>query len=122
MRRSLLYVYAHLPLVVGLTAVGVGVKLAITEAGAPDLSDGARWILCAGIALAFGAVVVLRLATTHSRRDRECWLCGGTVALTLLLAVAGGGLDPVLLVGVLALALAGQVVMDVVDHARHAAS
>jgi low temperature requirement protein LtrA len=119
MRRvHFLYVYAHLPLLAGLTAVGVGVKLAITEAGGPDLSNGARWILCAGIALAFGAIVALQLATTHRGRERDAWLRGGTPALALALAIAGGGLDPMVVLGVLALALASQVVLEVVDRER----
>ena len=126
LRRSIwagqLYLYSHLPLVAGLTAVGVGVKLAIKETGAPGLPDGARWVLCAGIALAFGAVAVLHLATTRSRRDPDVWLRAGTAVLALVLAVAGGGLGPIVVVGVLAVALVGQVVVEVAAHERHAPS
>ena len=62
-----IYLYAHLPLLIGLAALGAGVKLAIKATQESGLTDEVSWIIGVGIALFMGAVAVLHLVTTQSR-------------------------------------------------------
>jgi low temperature requirement protein LtrA len=73
-RAGQLYVYGHLPLLAGLTAVGAGTALAIEEAGEPVLAAGARWAFCGGVAISVLAMAVIHVGSVHSLRDREFWL------------------------------------------------
>ena len=81
------------------------------------LADSSRWILCAGVTLAFGALALVHLATTRSRRDPDLWLRGGTAAAALVLAAVGGGLDPLPVLAILVALVAAQVAFEVVGHA-----
>ena len=120
-RRSVwagqVYLYGHVPLLIGLTSLGVGVKYAIKDTSGSALADSSRWILCGGVALAFGALALVHLATTRSRRDPDLWLRGGTAAAALVLAAVGGGLDPLPVLAILAALVAAQVAFEVVGHA-----
>jgi low temperature requirement protein LtrA len=107
-----LYLYGHLPLVAGLTALGVGVKLAIKATDAGELGDPGRWVLCGAVALAFAALTALHISESRSPRDLELWLRLGTAAAALLLAATGSGLGPVAVVGVLAVVLVLQVAVE----------
>lgn len=40
-----IYVYSHFPLLAGVAALGVGIKLAITQVANPALTAGTRWAL-----------------------------------------------------------------------------
>ena len=72
-----IYLYAHLPLLIGLAALGAGVKLAIKATQESGLTDEVSWIIGVGIALFMGAVAVLHLVTTQSRSDIDVWLRAG---------------------------------------------
>ena len=110
------YLYTHLPLMAGVITLGVGVKYAIQETAAPELTDHTRWILCGGIALAFGALALLHIIWSHTPRDIDSLLRISVALVALAIALGGSGLDPL---PVLAL-LAGAVVGAVVPRARPA--
>ncbi len=123
-RRSVLagqvYLYGHLPLLMGLTAVGAGTKLAIKEAGESDFSDGTRWALCGGVALCLASISVIHLATTGSGfRDPDLWLRLAVVAVAIALGFAA--LPPLATVPILAAAMVGLVAAEIAGHEGHVA-
>src|SRR4029450_2809814 len=105
-----IYLYAHLPLLIGLAALGAGVKLAIKATQESGLRDEVSWIIGVGVALFMGAVAVLHLVTTQSRDDIDVWLRLGTAALALGVGAIGAEIGIVAVLAVLFLAVAGQIV------------
>ncbi len=110
---GLVYVYSHFPLLVGVSAFGVGAKLAITQAGQPGLTAGARWALAGGIgAFALALAVVHLGAEWTSSHDRT--FIGRIVlaALAITLAAAGGAIPPLAFAALLAIALFAQLMLE----------
>jgi low temperature requirement protein LtrA len=114
--RFEVYFYGHLPLLIGLTGVGAGTKLAIA-ATADGLGGGERATLVGGAALSVGLLALMDGATKGTVRDRG--VVGRAVAALALvvLALAGGGLAPVLLVALLMAILAGELVSELLGPA-----
>jgi low temperature requirement protein LtrA len=113
------YLYSHVPLMAGVIALGVGVKDAIQETAASELSNETRWILCGGVALAFGALAALHLAWSRSPRDIDLILRLGVAFVALGVAYAGDGLGPVPVLAIVAAAVVGAVVLELALHHRH---
>lgn len=113
------YLYSHLPLMAGVISLGVGVKHAIGDTSEAGLADSHRWVLCGGLALAFGALAAIHLVSSRSRRDADLWLRLGVVAVALAVALAGGGLDPLPVVAILAVAVVASVGLELTMHDRH---
>ena len=109
-----LWLYLHLPLVIGLAALGVGVEKGILAAGNGAIMPTAeRWLLCGSVALCYAALSVLhRLGIIYLCKGRTRHRLGGGVAM-LVLAIAGGSLSPLMIM--LGVALVGliQVGLDV---------
>jgi low temperature requirement protein LtrA len=116
------YLYAHLPLLIGLAALGAGIKLGIKATQETGLTDEVSWIIGVGVALFMAAVAVMHLVTTQSRRDVDFWLRLGTAALALGLGALGPELRIVPLLAILAGALAAQIVLELATHERHVRS
>jgi low temperature requirement protein LtrA len=113
------FLYAHLPLLIGLAALGAGIKLAIKATQESGLTDEVSWIIGVGVALFMASVAVMHLVTTHSRRDVDLWLRLGTAALALALGSLGPELGIVPVLAILAGALVGQVVLELATHESH---
>jgi low temperature requirement protein LtrA len=113
------YLYAHLPLLIGLAALGAGIKLAIKATAEAGLANEASWIIGIGVALFMASVAVMHLATTHSRRDVDLWLRVGTAALALGLGAVGADTGVIPMLAILAAALAAQVVLELATHDSH---
>ena len=58
---GLTYTYVNYFVVVGLTALGIGVKLAVLDAGGDHHYDDTSWVLSAGLALAMVGLGVIQL-------------------------------------------------------------
>lgn len=114
------YLYAHLPLLIGLAALGAGVKLAIKSTQETGLTDEVSWVIGGGLALFMASVAVLHLVTTRSGRDVDVWLRVGTVVLALGLGAAGEEIGVVWLLAVLVAALAGQIALELAGRERPA--
>ena len=106
------WLYGHLPLVIGLSATGVGVEHIIASEAGNALSSPNRWLLCGGVALC-----VLSLGLLH--RTGIIFMCKvrskyrfGAAALLIILAIVGVGWSPLVVVGLVALVCATQVVQD----------
>lgn len=112
------WLFSHLPLTLGITALGVAVKKAIElEVGAPA-PDGVRWLLAGSLAGVFTAIAALDSAT--ERPDVQVGdgarIAGrlASAALLLILAQAGGGMSGDAFLGVVAAICVAQVVVDLV--------
>lgn len=112
------WLFSHLPLTLGVTALGVAVKKAIElEAGAPA-PDGVRWLLAGSLAGVFTAIAALDSAT--ERPDVQ--VSDGvritsrlvSAALLLILAKAGAGMTGDAFLGVVAALCVAQVAVDLV--------
>ena len=110
------YLYAHLPLLVGLTALGPAVKLAI-GGGAGDRP--AR-IAAVGVTAVLASLAVLHLATSRSGRDTDAWLRIGSGAAILAAGLAAPWLDVAGVLGIAAAALAAQLAYELLLHGDHA--
>jgi low temperature requirement protein LtrA len=120
---GLVYVYGHFPLLAGVAAFGVGIKLAITQAVHFGLGAGTRWALAGGV-----AAFALSLAALHIGAEWTS-MCDHTflgrialTALTLALAAVGGQLTPAEFVAVVALAVLSQLLLEAFTARTGAAS
>ena len=105
------YVYGHLLIVLGLTSVAVGIEHAILEVGEGPLGAGARWALCGGIVLFLLSTTAIHVA---ARRAANVLVPLGLAATATGLALAGGGLSPPILEGLLLLLLVGKVILGTI--------
>ena len=89
----------------------VGVEFAIAEASEPELAVGPRFAVCGGVFLYLLAISAIQLATpTSLRRDVVALRLGVAV---VALALLGVYLNPLALVGLLALLLVGLTAFEV---------
>ncbi len=110
---GLVYVYCHFPLLAGVAVFGEGTKLAITHAAQPGLEAGARWAVAGGVgAFALSLAAIHVGAEWTSLRDRSFLgrICLAGVAIAL--AAAGGGLAPLVFVGLVCAAVLAQLLLE----------
>jgi low temperature requirement protein LtrA len=110
------FLYAHLPLLIGLTLLGAGVKLTIKATGSGDVPEGAAWAIGGGIALAMLAMALIRLVSARSGRDLDFWVRVLTALLAAGAAALASTLGPVLLLTVPACALVAQLALELKGH------
>ena len=114
---GLTFTYMHFFVIVGLAALGAGVKVAILSAGGTP-EHGTSWILCAGLALTMIGLAVIQLVSPPALLDVDVGLRLGTAVVALALVPLE--LSPLVVVLVLAGLLAAQVVYELVEHEGHA--
>jgi low temperature requirement protein LtrA len=120
---GLVFIYGHFPLFPGVAAFAAGTTIAITRADQAGLDAGAHWALGGGIAAFALALALIHLgAEWTSMRDRA--FLGRLVLIVLLmtLAAAGGGIDPLAFVGVMTIAVFGQLMLEAFTFPTGAAS
>ena len=109
------WLYAHLPLVVGLAAVGLGIDHILVADPAIALPTADRWLLCGALAVSLFAIGVIHRTTDAcanrpARTQSLHRFSGGAAALAV--AVFGESLTPLALAGVLVVICVTQVVLD----------
>lgn len=117
------WIYTHLPLVMGLTALGVGVEHVVAHDPGSPLADAERWLLCGAVALSLVAVGVVHLVTgpandAQPREIRAPFHFAGAGA-SLALGAFGAGFRPLPLVAALAAIGLAQIAVDVVAGNEH---
>jgi low temperature requirement protein LtrA len=99
------WLYAHLPLVIGLAAGAVGVQFAVASPQDLALPSGDRWLSCGSVALVLLSIGCIQLIIDASRNEiqkiRLAFRFGGAAAVLVLSAL--GGVSPPHLFGLLAL-------------------
>jgi low temperature requirement protein LtrA len=112
---SYTWIYTHLPLVIGLTAIGVGVERLVSIEH-EHLTDPDRWLIGGAVALSLAAMGVLDLATrrqeTAQRNRLRAGFRFGGAALALLLGLLGGDIPTETLMVLVALSGIAQVAVD----------
>jgi len=114
---GLAYTYAHYFIVVGLAALGAGVKIAILAAGGDHHYDGTAWVACAGLAMTMVGFAVVDLVTPPMLFDADVVLRAMTAAVALALIPLG--LSPLTTIFVLATILVAQVGYELARHGGH---
>ncbi len=123
-RRSLarlLYVNAHLPLLAGLTAFGIGVKLAIIDADLSATASSALWLMCVGAAMFLLAQALMHLTDIESFDDLAVRSRALAATALIVLALLGSGLAPIVFISLLLAILVCDLLAEIVDEARHSA-
>jgi low temperature requirement protein LtrA len=114
---GLTYTYMNYFVVVGLAALGAGVKLAILSSGGDHHYDGTSWVLSAGLALTMVGLGVIQLVAGTVVIDTDVALRLVTAAIALVLIPFG--LSPLAVVSIFAGVLAAQVVYELARHESH---
>ncbi|MFP4436132.1 MAG: low temperature requirement protein A [Chloroflexaceae bacterium] len=121
-RAPYVWIYSHLPLALGLTAFGVGIKkLVILHAGDP-FADKYRLLICGAVILCLVFIALIDLVTVQSeqrtRSQTRAQLRFGAAAVVLLLAFVGAWLPPIGLIALIACACAAPIVIDLLLESR----
>lgn len=118
-----IWIYAHLPLAVGLTAIGVGITQAVLHPPGLPLPSAIRWITFASMAICFLSLAAIHLTTISPgvKHPKELGANYRVAAAVLMLALAASRLtiSPVALTGILALSCAVMVVIDFYERQQH---
>ncbi|WP_327087429.1 low temperature requirement protein A [Nonomuraea sp. NBC_01738] len=91
---------AHFVMTAGITGLAAGLGVTAEHAGDDGLALGIVWVMCLGLALNFGASMVLGAANGADRRWTWCYAVPTTV-LPLVIAVLGDDLAGWMLVTLL---------------------
>ena len=125
-QRSILagqvYLFTHVPMLIGLTGLGVGVKLAIKASADGGLPAGASWAMGGGVALVLAAMALISFVTVPTGFDRDVALRAAGAAIALGGAAAGEQLGAVGLAGLLCALLATELAIELADHDGHSGS
>ena len=110
------WLYAHLPLVIGLTATGVGIEHVVLSKPGMLLSPADLWLICGAVALCFLALGGIHQTTvaagTQKCSQRQVNYRIATAAIATIIALTGMSLLPVILIALVAAVCAIQVVVD----------
>jgi low temperature requirement protein LtrA len=99
---SFVHGYGHLFVFVSLTAVGVGIELAVVHAAEPGLSAGERAVLGGGVALFLLAMTAIHAAAADALPARGRLARAAGAAACVALVLLGGSMAPLLWTAVLA--------------------
>jgi low temperature requirement protein LtrA len=136
------WLYIHFPLIIGFTAFGVSVEHIVLSNQALALPSSEKWLLCTSTFLSLLAVGIIqttsamtanpissaanntRKITTKYKAARYKAGMYSIVAATVVLVLGATLSDsisilPVFLIGIVAIACTGQVILDVKRHPHH---
>jgi low temperature requirement protein LtrA len=117
--RGMTFVYSHFLVVIGIAAMGVGVRLAVLSAGPGNLYAHSGWVLAAGAALCMTGLGVIQLVTGPAVLDADVRLRFATASGAIVLAALTNVLSPVVILWLLAVGLLAQVAFELATHERH---
>jgi len=113
------FVYAHFPVVIGIAAMGVGVRFAVISAAPGERYADAGWVVAVGAALCMTGLGAIHLVSGSAVVDTDVVLRFATAAGAVVLACLTEVLSPIAILWLLAAALFAQVVVEVAGHDRH---
>ncbi|MGD2183521.1 low temperature requirement protein A [Lusitaniella coriacea] len=106
------WLYVHLPLVIGLAATGVAVEHVIASEPSLALSTPERWLLCGSVALCCFALSILHRTGVIFYCKARTKHRLGAVAILLAVAIAGNNLLPLSAIAIVAIVCIAQVILD----------
>ena len=123
--KPTVWIYGHLPLVIGLMATAIGLESAVIGAGGHDWPANERWLLIAGVSGALIGIAIIEVATERPdnavSKLKAQWRVVGA-ALAALIGLLGGISGPLLTMVLLTILCATQVGGDVWLNEREAAN
>lgn len=126
-KRGIYYIwlYIHFPLVVGLAAIGIGIKQVASSNQEISLPFSVLWLLCGSVSGCLFVQAILHLVAVEDsdveHKTRKKWAMYRIISaiVVISLAILGLYLPPVVLMSILAFICALQIVLDLRDHPHH---
>ena len=113
---TMAWIYAHLPLAIGIAATGVGVESIILTDSGHSPASSERWLFCGSVALCLTILAFMHWVSCvmlKSQRLKALSFYRFAAAIfVLLLATFGSNLPAVFLTGLVAVVCIMQVVLD----------
>ncbi|MGB3640220.1 MAG: low temperature requirement protein A [Rivularia sp. (in: cyanobacteria)] len=106
------WLYGHLPLVIGLATTGVGVEQVIMSDANQALPTPQRWLICGGVALCLLSLSILHRTGMINRCKVRAKYRLAAAAILIFLALLGASSQPIVIIGLVALVCATQVLED----------
>jgi low temperature requirement protein LtrA len=94
------YIYVHLPIVIGIVVIGIGMKYAIIEASHPTLAPDTLLLIGAGIVLWISAFLALLIASVQRLPVRRAAFVYAVAITATVLVIALGTTPPLTLGGI----------------------
>lgn len=118
-----IWIFSHLPLVIGLIATGVGVGRVVGSEPADALDGADRWLICVAVAISLCCLGLLQYARATARRSLGSRVVSlsylpGAALLAVIIALVGGGLLPLTVISLLAGVCFVGVLVDIVEDVR----
>jgi len=106
------YIYAHLPLLIGLTIIGIGMGRAVEEVAQATLPSETRWLLTVGITVWIFSALTLKLVSLRQMPSSRIFVRFIVVAAIIALMTLGAGFSPLALLSAFVAVLIAFVVLD----------
>lgn len=116
------WLYGHLPLVIGLATTGVGVEQIIMSDVNQALPTPQRWLICGGVALCMLSLSILHRTGMIFRCKVRAKYRLGAAAILIFLAIVGVSLQPIVIIALVAFVCATQVLEDLYQSGELSAS
>ena len=124
------WLYIHIPLIIGFTALGVGVEHVVLSNQSLALSPSESWLLCLSTSICLSAIGVIEITSAKSNvtlvkskwseKYREAIYNLGTAVVVLIIgATLSDTLLPVFFMSIIAATCIVQVIVDIRRHPFH---
>jgi len=126
-KRGIYYIwlYIHFPLVVGIAAIGIGIRQVASSNQEMSLSSSDLWLICGSVSSCLFVQGILHLVSVEDSdikpKTRRKWATYRIVSGIIIISIAILNLElfPVTLMSILAFICALQIVLDLRDHPHH---
>ncbi len=124
------WLYIHIPLIIGFTALGVGVEHVVLSNQSLALPPSEAWLMCLSTSICLSAIGVIQITSAKSNvtlvkskwseKYREAIYSLGTAVLVLIIGAAlSDTLLPVFFMSIIAATCIAQVIVDIRRHPFH---
>jgi low temperature requirement protein LtrA len=126
-KRGIYYIwlYIHFPLIVGIAAIGIGIRQVASSNQEMSLPSSDLWLICASVSSCLFVQAILHLVAVEDSdiepKTRRKWATYRFVSGIIIISIAILNLElfPVPLMFILAFICALQIVLDLRDHPHH---
>ena len=126
-KRRIYYIwlYIHFPLVVGIAAIGIGIRQVASSNQEMSLPSSDLWLICGSVSSSLFVQGILHLVAVEDSdikpKTKRKWATYRIVSGIIIISIAILNLElfPVTLMLILAFICALQIVLDLRDHPHH---